>query len=133
MKTKTNKKNQGRIGSKGFDPIHFLEKLLGWGLFIFLSIYIFDSVIIKGYLREYKLRRNGVCSYAYVTAMKDVRLGRHGNTTHVVYTFWVDGLPYEGESPCDNLHVGDSLKVVYLMDNPRINMSNTRVKLECHE
>ncbi|MBR5373683.1 MAG: hypothetical protein IK131_03305 [Paludibacteraceae bacterium] len=116
-----------------FDPFRLALNIIGWGLAIFLSYYIVDSVFIKGYLRTYQLRKDGVCASAVVTGERSVRLGRHGNTTHLLYMFRVDGLPYEGESSSDHLRKGDSLEIVYLIDNPRINMSNTSVRLKCHD
>ena len=133
MKKKRKTYHQEQNGTETFDLFRIIKNVLGWGLSIFLCIYIFDSIIVKGYYREYILRKDGVCAYAHVSSIKHIRLGHQGNTTHIVYSFRVDGLPYEGESPFDNLRVGDSLQIVYLRDNPRINMTNTRVKLDCHE
>lgn len=84
--------------------------------------YLFLLFLIKGgyeTYNNYRLGRDGICTTAVIY--------KNGKRCYMHYKFQVDGVAYYGKEWTSKT-IGDTVSIVYLPSNPKINRSNKIIK-----
>lgn len=92
-----------------------------------LCFICFCCFLIKGgyeTYNNYRLGRDGICTTAVIY--------KNGKRCYMHYKFQVDGVAYYGKEWTSKT-IGDTVSIVYLPSNPKINRSNKIIKKNCNK
>lgn len=96
-------------------------------MILFVSYFLFAA--IKNTIVNYQLKKRGICTKAYVTGKQ--RVGSRG-VPYVYYQFSYNNSTYSHYSSYDHkAEEGDSIIVVFLESNPKVNRSNSLIEKKC--
>lgn len=86
-------------------------------------------MVIKGGYKiynNYRLEKDGICTE---TVIREIYQEMHKKVG--IYKFRVGDKTYSGRPIYVGSNVGDTISIVYLPSNPKINRSNTVIKKNC--
>lgn len=108
---------------KRHKPTTIWNKILKNPLWYIFGIFVLAKASYETY-NNYRLENDGICATATIYA--------NGKKGYMWYQFQVNGICYKGHE-YTNKAIGDTLTIVYLPSNPKINRSQKFLQKSTNE